>query len=81
MRYVTKPPNTDPTAITKNTINAFSPASSSAVDVNTIGNGMREANTELRNSPSNPYFTKKGFSRIGFRKSINTYLVCPFFTY
>jgi hypothetical protein len=30
------------------------------------------ANTALRNSPSNPYFTKNGFSSMGLRKSIST---------
>ncbi|SMH71056.1 protein of unknown function [Candidatus Nitrosotalea okcheonensis] len=38
----------------------------------TIGNGTIEAKTALRKRPVNPYFTKNGFSSMGFRKSINT---------
>ncbi|HJT10784.1 MAG TPA: hypothetical protein VJ771_08375 [Candidatus Nitrosotalea sp.] len=45
---------------------------SKAVDVNTIGKGMTEAKIQLRKRPTNPYFTKKGFSRIVFKKSVYT---------
>ncbi|MDE1814989.1 MAG: hypothetical protein KGI11_00280 [Thaumarchaeota archaeon] len=54
----------------RNTIAGFSPSMSRAVDVSTIGNGITEAKTQLRKRPTNPYFTKKGFSRTVFKKSV-----------
>lgn len=72
MKYVTIPPMTEPIDNTVNTAISLSPCKSNAVDVTTMGKGTMAANTAFRKRPSNPYFTKNGFSSMGFKKSIST---------